>query len=57
MLGCLSKRSATGADAHSTQPAIGLQRAEVLPTLPRAADLVQPLFASLPAECMNRARW
>ena len=56
MPGCLGTRSAT-AHAYSTQPAVGLQRAKVLPTLPLAAELVQPSFASLPAECMNRARW
>ena len=38
MLGCLSKRSAT-AHAYSTQPAVGLQRAKVLPALPHAAEL------------------
>ena len=48
MLRCLSSRCAA-AHAHSTQPAGGLQRAEVLPTMPLAAELVQPPLASLPA--------
>ena len=48
MLRCLSKASAA-AHAHSTQPANGLQRAEVLPMLPLAVQLVQPpLRANLP---------
>ena len=48
MLRCLSKGSAA-AHAHSTQPANGLQRAEVLPMLPLAVQLVQPpLCANLP---------
>ena len=48
MLLCLSLRCAA-AHAHSTQPAVGLQRAKVLPTLPLAAELVQPpLRANLP---------
>ena len=50
MLRCLSKGSAA-AHAHSghTQPANGLQRAEVLPMLPLAVQLVQPpLRANLP---------
>jgi len=50
MLRCLSARCAA-AHAHSTQPADGLQRAKVLPTLPLPDELVQPPFASLPAEC------
>ena len=54
MLRCLSTRSAT-AHAHSTQLADGLQRAEVLPTLPPATQLVQPPSACQPAECWNRA--
>ena len=55
MLRCLSTRSAT-AHAHSTQPADGLQRAQVLPTLPPAAELVQPPCPRRPAECWNRSR-
>ena len=55
MLRCLSMRSAT-AHAHSTQPADELQRAQVLPTLPPAAELVQPPYPRRPAECWNRAR-
>ena len=48
MLWCLITRSAA-AHAHSKQPADGLKRAEVLPTLPLAAELVQPpLRANLP---------
>ena len=48
ILRCLSTRSAT-AHAHSTQPANGLQRAEVLPMLLLAVQLVQPpLRANLP---------
>ena len=48
MLMCLSKASAA-AHAHSTQPANGLQRAEVLPMLPLAVQHVQPpLRANLP---------
>ena len=47
-LRCLSKGS-DAAHAHSTQPANGLQRAEVLPMLPLAVQLVQPpLRANLP---------
>ena len=47
-LRCLSKGSAA-AHAHSTQPVDGLQRAEELPTVPPAAELVQPpLRANLP---------
>jgi len=46
MLRCLSARCAA-AHAHSTQPADGLQRAKVLPTLPLPDELVQPPFASL----------
>ena len=56
MLRCLSTL-ATAAHAHSKQPANGLKRAEVLPTLPLADELVQPPFASQPAECLNRTRW
>ena len=56
MLRCLSTRSAA-AHAHSTQPADGLPRAEVLPTLPLADELVQPPFACHPAECWNLAQW
>ena len=41
MLRRLSTRS-TAAHAHGTQPVDGLQRAEVLPTLLQAAELVQP---------------
>ena len=45
---CLSIRSAA-AHAHSKQPTDGLERAEALPTLPLAAELVQPpLRANLP---------
>ena len=40
-LRCLSKGSAA-AHAHSTQPVGDLQRAEELPTVPPAAELVQP---------------
>ena len=48
MLRCLSKRAAA-AHAHSTQPVDGPKHAEVLPTLPPAAELVQPpLRANLP---------
>ena len=48
MLMCLSKASAA-AHAHSTQPANGLQRAEVLPMLLLAVQLVQPpLRVNLP---------
>ena len=48
MLRCLSKGSAA-AHTHSTQPANGLQRAEVLPMLPLTVQLVQPpLCANLP---------
>ena len=48
MLRCLSKGS-DAAHAHSTHPANGLQRAEVLPMLPLAVQLVQPpLRAYLP---------
>ena len=48
MLRYLSTRSAA-AHAHSTQPADALQRDEVLPTLPPAAELVKPhLRANLP---------
>ena len=50
MLRCLSMQ-AVAAHAHSTQPANDLQRAEVLPTLPLADELVQPPFACHPAEC------
>ena len=47
-LRCLSKGS-DAAHAHSTQPVDGLQRAEELPTVPPAAELVQPpLRANLP---------
>ena len=42
---------AAAAHAHSTQPASRLQRADVLPTLPLADELVQPPFACQPAEC------
>ena len=55
MLRCLSKGSAA-AHAHSTQPANGLQRAEVLPMLPLAVQLVQPpLRANLPNAGIVRA--
>ena len=48
MLWCLITRSAA-AHAHSTQPVDDLQRAEELPTMPPAAELVQPpLRANLP---------
>ena len=48
MLRCLSKRAAV-AHAHSTQPVDGPKHAKVLPTLPPAAELVQPpLRANLP---------
>ena len=48
MLRCLSKH-ADAAHAHSKQPANGLERAEVLPTLPLADELLQPpLRANLP---------
>ena len=56
MLRCLrlSKGSAA-AYAHSTQPANGLQRAEVLPTLPVAVQLEQSQFpASLPNAAIVR---
>ena len=56
MIRCLSA-SCAAAHTHSTQPAGGLQRTEVLPTLPLAAELVQPPLASLPAECWNGAGW
>ena len=47
-LRCL-RTQAAAAHAHSTQPANGLQRAEVLPMLPLAVQLVQPpLRANLP---------
>ena len=55
-LRCLSKLAAA-AHAHSTQPVDGPKRAEVLPTLPPATELVQPPLACQPAECWNRARW
>ena len=45
---CLSINSAA-AHAHSKQPINGLERAEVLPTLPLADELLQPpLRANLP---------
>ena len=45
---CLSISSAA-AHAHSKQPINGLERAEVLPTLPLADELLQPpLRANLP---------
>ena len=48
-LRCLSKLAAA-ANAHSTQPVDDLKRAEVLPTMPPAAELVQPpLRANLPS--------
>ena len=48
MLWCLTTRSAA-AHAHSKQPINGLERAEVLPTLPLVAELLQPpLRANLP---------
>ena len=47
-LQCLSKLAAA-AHAHSTQPVDDLKRAEELPTMPPAAELVQPpLRANLP---------
>ena len=48
MFRCLSKGS-DAAHAHSTQPVDDLQRAEELPTMPPAAELVlPPLRANLP---------
>ena len=48
MFRCLSKGS-DAAHAHSMQPIDGLQRAEELPTMPPAAELVlPPLCANLP---------
>ena len=48
MLWCLITRSAA-AHAHSKQPTDDLERAEVLPTLPLADELLQPpLRANLP---------
>ena len=48
MLRCLSK-CAAAAHTHSTQPVDGPKHAKVLPTLPPAAELVQPpLCANLP---------
>ena len=45
----LPQQSSDAAHAHSTQPVDGLQRAEELPTMPPAAELVQPpLRANLP---------
>ena len=45
----LPQQSSDAAHAHSTQPVDGLQRAEELPTVPPAAELVQPpLRANLP---------
>ena len=45
----LPQQSSDDAHAHSTQPVDSLQRAEELPTMPPAAELVQPpLRANLP---------
>ena len=55
-LRCLSKLAAA-AHAHSTQTIDDTKRAEVLPTLPPAAQLTQPSLACQPAEWWNRAWW
>ena len=43
------------AHAHGSEPTVDCQHAKVLATLPPAAKLAQPPFASKPAECCDWA--